>query len=340
LDAKELQNRELKDALTESRKLNIFLQKSLEESNANSKHLSEQIALLSEQVAYLTQKLFGTSSEKQNTDKSDGQLSFFDEAEVTADHSVPDPLSEEEIEAYARKKRRSRQELLASLPVRQIIAELLPDERICDLCGTELKEIGREVVRRELEFIPAKLTVIEHVSVHYACPKCKDTEEPFFLKAPTPVPLMKHSLASPSTVAWLWYQKYANGLPFYRQEKDWKQNGLELHRSTMANWTIYCAGKYLKPVWDYLHKQLIKRKFLMADETRVQVLKEDGRSAKSDSYMWLYRTGEDGLAPIIMYEYQPSRAGDNASKFLQGFQGYLSCDYSDKKVIPIFLKYT
>lgn len=326
MDAKELQIRELKDALAESRKLNMFLQKSLEESNANIKHLSEQVSLLSEQVAYLTQKLFGTSSEKQTTDKSDGQLSFFNEAEVTADLNVPDPLSEEEIEAYARKKRRSRQELLAGLPVRQIIAEILIEERICDLCGTELKEIGREVVRRELEFIPAKLCVIEHVSIHYGCPKCKDTEEPFFLKAPTPAPLMKHSLASPSTVAWLWYQKYANSLPFYRQEKDWKQNGLELQRSTMANWTIHCAGKYLKPVWEYLHKQLIKRTFLMADETRVQVLKEDGRSAQSDSFMWLYRTGEDGLAPIILYEYQPSRTGDNASNFLKGFQGYLSCD--------------
>ena len=57
----------------------------------------------------------------------------------------------------------------------------------------------------------------------------------------------------------------------------------------------------------------------MADETRVQVLKEDGRSAQSDSFMWLYRTGEDGLAPIIMYEYQPSRAGANASNFLKSW---------------------
>ena len=326
MDAKELQIRELKDALVESRKLNIYLQKSLEESNANSKHLSEQISLLSEQVAYLTQKLFGTSSEKRAADIPDGQLSFFDEAEASADNTVPDSLSEEQIEAYARKKRRSRQELMATLPIRQIICDIPLDERICDLCGAGLKEIGREVVRRELEFIPAKLSVIEYVSVHYACPKCKETEEPFFLKAQTPNPLMKHSLASPSTVAWLWYQKYANGLPFYRQEKDWKQNGLELNRSTMANWTIQCAGKYLKPIWAYYHKQLIKRKFLMADETRVQVLKEEGRSAQSDSFMWLYRTGEDGLAPIILYEYQQSRAGYNASEFLKGFQGYLCVD--------------
>ncbi len=84
---------------------------------------------------------------------------------------------------------------------------------------------------------------------------------------------MKHSIASESSAAWTMYQKYANGLPLYRQEKDWLQYGIELSRSQLANWIIYCARNYFKPVYDHLHKELLKRQFLMADETTVQVLK-------------------------------------------------------------------
>lgn len=64
----------------------------------------------------------------------------------------------------------------------------------------------------------------------------------------------------------------------------------------------------------------------MADETRVQVLKEPGRSAESQSFMWLYRTGEDGIPVILLYGYTPTRSGDNAADFLDGFQGYLETD--------------
>ena len=68
------------------------------------------------------------------------------------------------------------------------------------------------------------------------------------------------------------------------------------------------------------------REFLMADETRVQVLKEPGRIAESQSFMRLYRTGEDGLPVILLYGYTPKRSGDNAADFLDGFQGYLETD--------------
>ena len=74
------------------------------------------------------------------------------------------------------------------------------------------------------------------MSIPYGCPECKETEEPYFEKAPVPKALMKHSIASPSSVVWVMYQKFANGLPLNRQEKDWKMYGIELSRATMANW--------------------------------------------------------------------------------------------------------
>lgn len=102
--------------------------------------------------------------------------------------------------------------------------------------------------------------------------------------------------------------------------------GVTLSRATLANWIIYCSGNYFGPLYDYFHRELLKRQFLMADETRVQVLKEPGRKAETDSYMWLFRTGEDGLPPILLYKYTETRAKFNAEEFLRGFKGYLETD--------------
>ncbi len=117
--------------------------------------------------------------------------------------------------------------------------------------------------------------------------------------------------------------------------KDWKQYGIELNRSTLANWIIYCASNYFDPVYDYFHRELLKRDFLMADETTTQVLDGPGRRPQSKSYMWLYRTGEDGNPTIILYGYSETSAGDNAKAFFNGFKGYLECDgYQGYNKVP------
>ena len=79
-------------------------------------------------------------------------------------------------------------------------------------------------------------------------------------------------------------------------------------------------------MYDYFHRELLKRSFAMADETRVQVLKEEGRRAQTQSFMWLFRSGEDGLAEIILYGYSPTRSGSHAKEFLEGYSGYLETD--------------
>lgn len=117
--------------------------------------------------------------------------------------------------------------------------------------------------------------------------------------------------------------------------KDWKQYGAEISRTTLANWIIYCAQHYFQPVYDYFHRELLKRSFLMGDETRVQVLNEPERRPQSQSFMWLFRSGEDGLPVIILYGYSPTRSGDNAVKFLDGFSGYLETDgYQGYNKVP------
>ena len=98
------------------------------------------------------------------------------------------------------------------------------------------------------------------------------------------------------------------GFPLYRQEKDWKQYGVQIRRITLANWIICCSQNYFQPMYDYFHRELLKRSLVMADETRVQVL------------------NEDGLPAIILYGYSQTRSGSHARKFLKGYSGYLETD--------------
>ena len=290
------------------------------------KDLQNQVSNLTEMVLLLRKEKFGSSSEKTPKDEIIGQLSLFNEAEIEVDSSIKEPIKKE-VSGYTRvNSKTKREELIKDLPVREILCESSKEDMFCLQCGTELKPIGKETVREELEYIPAKLQVIRYVRMAYECPKCKHTDHPYIQKANTPTSLMNHSLASPSSVANVMYQKYVNCVPLYRQEKDWEQLGIALSRATMANWVIRCSEDYLIPVTEHLRKELLLRDIVHCDETPIQVLKEEGKKPQTKSYMWLYRTGNDDKSPVILYDYQPSRNGDHAVTFLKNFKGYVHSD--------------
>lgn len=290
------------------------------------KNLQTQVDNLTEMVLLLRKEKFGSSSEKTPKDEIDGQISLFNEAEIQADSSIHEPIKKE-VNGYTRvHSKTKRKELIKDLPVREILCESSKDDMYCLQCDTELKPIGKETVREELEYIPAKLQIVRYVRMAYECPKCKHTAHPYIQKADTPTSLMNHSLASPSSVANVMYQKYVNSVPLYRQEKDWEQLGIFLSRATMANWVIRCSEDYLIPITEHLRKELLTRDIVHCDETPVQVLKEEGKKPQTKSYMWLYRTGNDDKEPVILYDYQPSRNGDHAATFLKDFKGYVHSD--------------
>ena len=113
------------------------------------------------------------------------------------------------------------------------------------------------------------------------------------------------------------------------------QYGAAISRTTLASWIIYCSEHFFQPLYDYFHRELLKRSFAMADETRIQVLHEPGREPQTQSFMWVFRNGEDGLPKIILFNYSPTRNGDNAAEFLKGFQGYLETDgYQGYNKVP------
>lgn len=308
---------ELKDTINRLNATIDVLTKTLEEERQSKK-------VLQEQLDYMTKKLFGRSSEKHATEIA-GQYHLFDEAETEQRDDAPE-LILSEVKAHTRKSKSTKKERYRNLKEEEVIIPLSDDQKICPECGTELEYIGKEYVRSELIYIPAVLKVIKYYTETYECPKCKETESPVFIKSKAPEALIPHSDVSSSCVAWTAYQKYVNAIPLYRQEKDWAMYGLEVTRATLAKWIIMASTDYFKPLYDYWHRQLIKREFLMADETRVQVLKEPDRPPTSDSFMWLYRTGEDGLPAIQLYNYTPTRQGANAADFLKGAKGYLMSD--------------
>lgn len=288
--------------------------------------LQNQISNLNEIVLLLRKDKFGSSSEKTPKDEMDGQLSLFNEAELEADASDREPIVKD-VKGYKRRNANTkREELIKDLPVREVPCTLPDEEQFCTQCGAPLKVIATNVVREELEYIPAKLQIVRYTQAVYECSKCKHSDHPFIVKAATPTSLMNHSLASPSSVANVMYQKYVNSIPLYRQEKDWEQLGLNLSRATMANWIIRCSDDYFKPIIQHLQRKLLERDVVHCDETPVQVLKEEGKKPQTKSYMWLYRTGNDEKEPIVLYDYQPSRNGDNAVNFLKDFNGYVHSD--------------
>ena len=282
-NAKDIQLRELKELLSELRKTSQLLLKTLEETQKEKAVLRQERDNFKEQVDYLPKKLFGSSSEK-GACEIPGQMNLFNEAESEMDPSAR--------------------------------------ERICRECGAEMKKTGTEFVHRELEIIPSRARMIEYYSVNYGCRNCRQNAAlPNIVKGRDGKAHVMYGMASASTVAWVVYQKYCNGMPLYRTEQDLGRLGAKVSRATLANWVIKNGEAFFTPMYDFFHRKLLDRDFAMADETPVQVLHEPGRRAETKSYIWLFRSGEDGGLPIILYKYSETRAGDTAEDFLDAAHG-------------------
>jgi len=293
--------------------------------------LSGQVKQLTEQVFLMRQQHFGRSSEKKISVMAN-QLTLvgetlFNEAEHESSASISEPELEEII--YKRKKQKGKREAdFAGLSVEQIIHKLPETDCFCPDCGNALHASGHDMLRRELTIIPAQYKVTEHVQTVYSCRDCeRNAEQTPMLKAPVPASVIRGSgIASPSLIAHIANQKFTMALPLYRQEQDLARNKINLSRQTMANWLIYVATHWLVPIYSALKRELLMADVLHADETSVQVLRENGKPAQSKSYMWLYRTGCDAKQPIVLYDYKPNRKHENARVFLSGFSGYLHAD--------------
>ena len=213
---------QLKELLSQKDKL--LKQKDIEIDNLKLRyeHILEQFRLAQHQQ-------FGKSSEI-----SVDQLALFNEAEQIAE--------EETIEAAAPKiihytrNQPKRQPLPKDLPREIVIHDISDAEKICACCGGDLHKMGEEK-SEQLEFIPAKIKVIEHVRPQYSCRQCEQTGVQTQIKiAPVPPSPIPKSFATPSLLSQIIGSKYQYSLPLYRQESLFAQHGIALSRQTMADW--------------------------------------------------------------------------------------------------------
>jgi transposase len=289
--------------------------------------VKQKLSWFMEQLSSSKRKLYGISSEKSEYDGKFVQTGLFsDDRTIINEYAAP-----AETNTPPREKPRKKGELSTrlplNLPVETVECVLPDDEQACGVCGNPLHEIGKEVVRKELKIIPAKAIVVEYVRHAYSCRNCEQTAEKVpIVKAPLPPQVIKGSICAPETLAHIAVQKCVMGSPLYRQEQEWRRDGIRITRQTMANWMIRCCEDYLEPIYDELHRQLLGHRFLHSDDTVFQVLREPGKSPQSDSRMWLYRTSGEAKHPIVLYEYQPDRRQERPRNFLKGFSGYLMTD--------------
>jgi len=203
-------------------KLIGLMQKTIEQKDEQIKELRTTIADLQATVANLNEtieefrrKFFGSSSEKtrrKSNEEEEGE-------KVT-------------VKSHTRERKRKpkskREDLYKNLPVREVKCPVPEDCRLCPDCDTPMETVAWTYVREELCITPAKLERVRYLQEVLACPVCREEDEGTFTKAPTPAPLLAHSPASPSMVAYVMYQKFMNSVPFYRQEMDWLQKGAPL----------------------------------------------------------------------------------------------------------------
>ena len=184
------------------------------------------------------------------------------------------------------------------------------------------------VTRSEVEITPPQIRVKNYVQTIYACRECeKNGTGGGITAAPAPRPLVKNSLASPSALAWLITRKYMGRDTLYQLEGELRLQGARFSRQLLANWVIMASQRFLSPLCEGLHRHLLAGDVVNADETPVQVLHEEGRSASQKSYMWVFRTGEGMEEPAVLFRYAPTRSGDVPAAFLEGFRGrFLQCD--------------
>lgn len=303
---------QLKALLSEQESLISEKEKSLQAKE-------KRIRILEEYILSLQQKQFGSSSEKQEVIQAE---LVFTEAEATAEPEQPvqeDALVDDTIIIAEHKRKKKRLSIPADLPRFDIIHDLPDDQKICPHDGAALKQIGFES-HEQLDIIPAKIQVLHHKRLKYACPCC----DKHIVTAKKPAQPIEKSIASPGLLAHIATQKYVDALPLYRQTEIFKRIGVEMDRTTLANWMMKC-GQLVQPLINLLHEQMLEQSVLHADETRVQVLNETGRAAETQSFMWVLRSIQPQCAAVL-YRYEPSRSGKAASELLREYNGALMTD--------------
>ncbi len=322
----------------ESRVIAGELVQTVVQKSDENKILQQTIDYLKNQNRLLRKKLFGASSEKLSDNTAvahQPDLQLFNEFELAAQElsSAEKPPSDQTTPAdlnpsTSTPHKPGRKRLPAQLPHVIIEHDLSAEEKRC-CCGTEMVCIGTQT-SEELDYVPAQLRVLEHHCRKYiceACAKAKENDPDISVTnkmAKKPASIIEKSFASTGLLTQIVVSKFCDHLPLYRQEQIFRRLSLDLSRQTMSVWMLQ-LGEAIVPLINLMQEEILNYDVAYADETTVQVLNEPGRRAQTKSFMWCFLGG----APekfVAIYQYHPSRAGEIAGNFFEGYRGGLHCD--------------
>lgn len=270
-----------------------------------------EIVKLQRILSNLQKTQFGVKSEKLSV-VSDNQIPL-----LGTEVSAPElPKKKVTVPAHTRAARVKRD--LSKLPHVRVVHE--PYSKNCSCCGDLLSKVGEDI-SKELNYIPAKLYITEHVRPRYGCSRCKER----ILQAALPdnaKPLNK-SIAGASLLSQVLVSKYVDHLPLHRQERIFARKGLEIPRKNLCDWIGGVVSEYFTRLWKELKKELLAESYLQADETTMKVQDPEVQKRCHTGYLWeMY--GPEKRA--VLFEYAESRAGAVAEEIFEGYKGALQTD--------------
>jgi transposase len=265
-------------------------------------------------IAKLRRMMFGTKSEKVTREIEQLELKLeeletrqAERAEATSTSTIP-------------RNKSARRPLPEHLP--REVHTYLPTEKACRECGGELRKLGEDVSEM-LEYIPASFKVIRHVRPKLCCTRCDA-----ILQAAAPSRPIDRGLAGPGLLAHVLVAKYADHLPLYRQSEIYAREGVELNRSTLADW-VGAASHLLTPLVDQVRRHVLAASKLHADDTPVPVL-APGMGKTKTARLWTYvrddRPAADDAPPAVWFAYSEDRKGEHPKQHLSKFTGILQAD--------------
>jgi transposase len=284
----------------------------LERQQAEALHLRTWIEKLKLEIARLKRMQFGRSSEK--LDERIEQLELIvEDLETSQAQAAP-------IKAGVAEK---------TPPVRKPLPEHLPRETVthepassCPECGGAMKRIGEDVAEM-LEYVPARFKVIRHVRPRLACACCDR-----IVQAPAPSRPIDRGIPGPGLLAHVLVSKYADHLPLYRQAGIYAREGVELDRSTLADW-VGSASKLLEPLVAAIKGHVLAGEKLHGDDTPVPVL-QPGRGTTKTGRLWTYvrddRPAGSTIPAAVWFQYSPDRKGERPLGHLSRYAGILQAD--------------
>jgi transposase len=245
----------------------------------------------------------------------------FDEAVPIVEEPAPQENHSESTETitYTRnKKGTGRKPLPKSLPYIEQIHDLSETEKQCS-CGCTLTHIADEVTE-QLDVVPQMTFRVVHIRKKYACTDCEET----IRLAKLPKQPIDKSIAAPGLLAAVIDAKFNRHMPLYRQEAMFAAANISVTRATLSNWLIQSA-QLLTPLVKLMEADIHAYDIAYADETPLQVLKEQGRLPTQKSYMWLFIGGPPSRRAIV-YKYHTTRGHFVPLEFFADFNGYLHAD--------------